>query len=86
MMKYNLTILLHSFMLLVILKISILVNSHPVIRDIVPSSGQKSISENISLYYHSEVFTGNPTPNNVAMFKYYCTISLALSYVVSYKY
>ena len=77
MMKYNITSLLHSFMLLLILDISILVNSDQVI---VNDNGSPE-SKDDSLYSHSKVFAVTAIPKNVEIFKYHCTINLTLSTV-----
>ena len=78
-MKYNITSVLQSFLLLVIVDISILVNSAPVIIN----DNSSPESKDNSLYYHSKVFkdTALAIPKNVAVFKYYCTSDLALSTV-----
>ena len=74
MMKYNITSLLHSFIML-ILNISILVNSD---QNVGNNNGSP---KDDSLYSHSEVFAATALPKNVEIFKYHCTINLTLSSV-----
>ena len=74
MMKYNITILLHSFVLLLILDILTLVNSDQNINN-------NGSPKDDSLYSHSKVFAVTELPKNVEIFKYHCTINLTLSLV-----
>jgi len=81
-MSYNLITFLHSLTLLVIIDMSnlMLVNCIQII--IGPNlSGctQVFLTNNNSLYSHSEVFADTAKPSNVEIFKYHCTINLTLS-------
>ena len=80
-MKYFKSVL-YSLKLLLAVDIAILVNSHQV-KTSKTDCSQKIITNNNSLYSHSAVFAGNTVPKNVEIFKYHCTMSLALSTVNS---
>lgn len=67
-------------MLLLILGISMLVNSEQVIVNNNGSSDYNTTEDN-SLYSYSKVFTVTAILKNVEVFKYHCTINLTLSTV-----
>ena len=79
-MKYNITKLLQSFMLLLILNISVLVNSEQTIANNNSSSDYNS-TEDDSLYSYSKIFAVTAILKNVEIFKYHCIINLTLSTV-----
>ena len=80
-MKYF-KFVLYSLKLLLAVDIVILVNCHQV-KTRKTDCSQKIITNNNSLYSHSAVFADNAMPKNVEIFKYHCTMNLALSTVNS---
>ena len=78
-MNCNSTRFLNSFMLMMLLGTSLLVNSQPNIN--IGGCTQVLQTEGNSLYYHSEVFETTARPKDVEAFKYYCTNDLIISTV-----